>query len=145
VLSRKQARWAKILSSYDVVIEDLEGKKTLADQPSTKPEYEIGYKRPTARLLKTLVTTTASLFDDVSVSNGSWLRGFGLGWNRPEGPCPGQELPSNPTRSVLAGLLPGPDINPRFLAGLNPDRGSIFAVPATFASIKYLSSDRMTI
>jgi len=67
------------------------------------------------------------------------------GWNRPEGPGPGQEPPSNPTRSGLAGLLPGPDINPRFLAGLNLDRGSIFAVPATVAPIKYLSSDRITI
>ena len=80
-----------------------------------------------------------------SVSNGSGLPGVGPGWNRPEGPGPSQELPSNPTRSGLAGLLPGPDINPRFLAGLNPDRGSIFAVPATVAPIKYLSSDRITI
>jgi hypothetical protein len=67
------------------------------------------------------------------------------GWNRPEGPSPGQEPPSNPNRSGLTGLLPGLDINPRFLAGLNPHLGFIFAIPATVAPIKYLSSDRITI
>jgi len=81
----------------------------------------------------------------ISVSNSSGLPGFGPGWNRPKGPGPGQEPPSSPSCSGLAGLLPGPDINPRFLAGLNLDRGSIFAVPATVAPIKYLSSDRITL
>jgi len=33
VLSRRQARWAEILSSYDFVIEHLEGKKNPADGP----------------------------------------------------------------------------------------------------------------
>jgi hypothetical protein len=31
VLSHRQARWAEILSSYDFVIEHLEGMKNLAD------------------------------------------------------------------------------------------------------------------
>ena len=34
LLSRRQARWAEILSSYDFVIEHLEGKKNPADGPS---------------------------------------------------------------------------------------------------------------
>ena len=34
VLSRRQARWAEILSSYDIVIDHLEGKKNPADGPS---------------------------------------------------------------------------------------------------------------
>jgi hypothetical protein len=80
-----------------------------------------------------------------SVSNGSGLPGFGLGWNRPEGPGPGQEPRSNPTRCGLPGLLPEPDINPQFLTRLNLDCGFIFAVPATATPIKYLSSDRITI
>jgi hypothetical protein len=49
VRSRRQARWAEILSSYDFVIEHLEGKKNPADEPSRRPDYEIGYERPTAQ------------------------------------------------------------------------------------------------
>jgi len=41
-----------------------------------------------------------------SVSNRSGLPGFGAGWTRTEGPGPGQEPPSNPTRFVLAGCYP---------------------------------------
>jgi hypothetical protein len=81
----------------------------------------------------------------ISVSNGSGLPGFSPGWNRPEGPGPDQEPPNIPTRTGLAGVLPRPDINPRFFPGLNPDHGSIFVVPATVAPIKYLSYDRITI
>jgi hypothetical protein len=78
-----------------------------------------------------------------SVSNGSGLPGFGPGWNRPEDPGPGQEPPSNPTRSVLAGLLPGPDINPRFFGRVEPGPRFRNTVPATLAPIKYLSYDRI--
>jgi len=42
VLSRRQARWAEILSSYAFGIEHLEGKKNLADGPSRRTDYEIG-------------------------------------------------------------------------------------------------------
>ena len=42
VLSRRQARWAEILSSYDFHIEHLDGKKNPADGPSRRPDYEIG-------------------------------------------------------------------------------------------------------
>jgi len=80
-----------------------------------------------------------------SVSNGSGLPGFGPGWNQPEGPGLGQEPPSNPTCSVLAGLLPGPDINPRFFGRVEPGPRFHITVPATVAPIKYLSSDRITI
>jgi len=65
VLSRRQARWAEILSSYDFVIKHLEGKKNPADGPSRRSDYEIGYKRPTARLLATLATNTVEPYDDL--------------------------------------------------------------------------------
>jgi len=66
VLSRRQARWAEILSSYDFVIEHLEGKKNPADGPSRRPDYEIGYERPTAQLLATLATNiTVEPYDDL--------------------------------------------------------------------------------
>jgi len=65
VLSRTQARWAEILSSYDFVIQHLEGKKNPADGPSRRPDYEEGYERPTARLLATLAVTTVEPFSDL--------------------------------------------------------------------------------
>jgi hypothetical protein len=64
VLSRRQAKWAEILSSYDFVIEHLEAKKSTADGPSRRPDYKIGYERPTAQLLVTLATTTVEPIDD---------------------------------------------------------------------------------
>ena len=42
VLSQTQARWAEILSSYNFVIQHLEGKKNPADGPSRRPDYEEG-------------------------------------------------------------------------------------------------------
>jgi hypothetical protein len=42
VLSRRQARWAEILSAYDFKIEHLEGTKNPADGPSRRPDYEQG-------------------------------------------------------------------------------------------------------
>jgi hypothetical protein len=66
VLSRRQARWAEILSSYDFVIEHLEGKKNPADGPSRRPDYEIGYENMTAKLLATLAATTITeSYDDL--------------------------------------------------------------------------------
>jgi hypothetical protein len=53
VLSRRQARWAEILSAYDFTIEHLDGTKNRADGPSRRPDYEEGYERPSARLLAT--------------------------------------------------------------------------------------------
>jgi len=53
VLSRRQARLSEILSAYDFVIEHLEANKNPAHGPSRRPDYEIGYKRPVARLLAT--------------------------------------------------------------------------------------------
>jgi hypothetical protein len=50
VLSRRQARRAEIVSSYDFAIEHLAGNRNPADGPSRRPDYEIGYERPTARL-----------------------------------------------------------------------------------------------
>jgi len=63
VLSRRQARWAEIVSSYDFVIEHLAGNRNPADGPSRRPDYEIGYERPTARLLATL--TAVEPHDDL--------------------------------------------------------------------------------
>jgi len=54
VLSRRQARWSETLSAYDFVIEHLEGSKNLADRPSTRPDYEIGYESPVSRLFATV-------------------------------------------------------------------------------------------
>jgi hypothetical protein len=65
VLSRRQARWAEILSSYDFDIEHLEGKKHPAAGPSRRPDNEIGYERPTARLLATLAATTVEPYDNL--------------------------------------------------------------------------------
>jgi len=53
LLSRRQARWSEILSAYDFVIEHLEGTSNTADSTSRRPNYEIGYERPVARLLAT--------------------------------------------------------------------------------------------
>jgi hypothetical protein len=53
VLSRRQARWAEILSAYVFKIEHFEGTKNPADGPSRRPNYEQGYERPNARLLAT--------------------------------------------------------------------------------------------
>jgi len=67
------------------------------------------------------------------------------GWNWPEAPGPGQEPPSTLSRSVLAGLLPGPDIQPRFFGLVEPGLRFHIPVPATCTTTKYLSSDRITI
>jgi len=65
VLSRRQTRWAEILSSYDLLIRHLEGRKNPADGLSRRPDYEEGYKTPTARLLATLVVTTVEPFSNL--------------------------------------------------------------------------------
>jgi len=51
----------------------------------------------------------------------------------------------NPNPLVLAGLIPGPDIEPWVLAGLEPDHGFKYIVPTPLAPIMYLSSDRIVI
>jgi hypothetical protein len=58
VLSRRQARWAEILSAYDFTIEHLDCTKNPADGPSRRPDYEEGYERPSARLLTTSTSTS---------------------------------------------------------------------------------------
>ena len=63
VLSRRQATWAEIVSSYDFVIEHLAGNRNPAAGPSRRPDYEMGYERPTARLLATL--TAVEPYDDL--------------------------------------------------------------------------------
>ena len=65
VLSRRQGRWAEIFSSYDFIIQHLEGKKNPADGPSRRSDYEEGYERPTAQLLATLAATSVSPFYDL--------------------------------------------------------------------------------
>jgi len=65
VLSRRQARWAEILASYDVVIQPLEGNKNHPDGPSRRPDHEESYERPPAPLLATLAATTVSPFHDL--------------------------------------------------------------------------------
>jgi hypothetical protein len=58
VLSRRQARWAEILSTYDFRIEHLDSTKNLADGPSRHPDYEESYEWPSARLLATSTSTS---------------------------------------------------------------------------------------
>jgi len=62
VLSRRQSRWSEPLSGYDFVIEHLERSKNPADGPSRRPDYEIGYERPVARLL---ATVSVEPYDDL--------------------------------------------------------------------------------
>jgi hypothetical protein len=57
VLSRRQARWAEILSAFDFKIEHLEGTKNPADGSSRGPDYEQGYERLSARRLATSATS----------------------------------------------------------------------------------------
>jgi hypothetical protein len=54
VLSRRQARWLEIHLAYDIVLEHLERSMNSADGPSRRPDYEIPYERPVARLLATV-------------------------------------------------------------------------------------------
>jgi len=55
VLTRRQARWSETFSAYAFVIENLEGKKkNLADGPSRRPDYDIGYERSVAPPLATI-------------------------------------------------------------------------------------------
>jgi hypothetical protein len=63
VLSRRQARWAEIESSHDFVIEHLAGNWNPAEGPSRRPDYEIGYVRPTAQISATL--TAVEPYDDL--------------------------------------------------------------------------------
>jgi hypothetical protein len=66
VLSGWQDRRAEILSSYDVIIKHLQGKKIPTDGLSRRPNYEIGYDHVTAKLLPTLAATTITeLCDDL--------------------------------------------------------------------------------
>jgi hypothetical protein len=57
VLSRRQARWAEILSACDFKIEHLEGTKNPADRPSRGPDYEQVYERLSALRLATSATS----------------------------------------------------------------------------------------
>jgi hypothetical protein len=62
VLSKRQARWLEVLSTYNFVFEHLEGSKNQADGPSRWPDYEIGYERHVARLL---ATVSVEPYDDL--------------------------------------------------------------------------------
>jgi len=54
VLSRRQARWSEGLLAYDVVLEHLELSKNPANDPTRRPDYEIGYGRAVSWLLGTI-------------------------------------------------------------------------------------------
>jgi hypothetical protein len=64
VFSRRQARWAEVLSSYDFTIQHLKGTKNPADGPSRRPDYEIRYEKLVGRLLATLAATVEP-YDDL--------------------------------------------------------------------------------
>ena len=72
VLSRRQARWSETLSAYDFVIEHLEGSGNCTYGPSRRPDYEIGYERPLARQLATvLVQPSDDLMPAISAGQAS--------------------------------------------------------------------------
>jgi len=58
VLSRREARWAKILSLYHFVMEHQEHKNNPVNGPSKRPHYEIGSHNLTAILLPSITVTT---------------------------------------------------------------------------------------
>lgn len=58
--SQWQARWAEILTVYDLVIEHLKDKKHRAHRPLRRSGYEIRCDIMTATLLATLAGTTIS-------------------------------------------------------------------------------------
>jgi len=62
VLSRRPARWSETLSAYDFVIEHMEGSMNVADGPSRRPDYKIGYARLVARQL---ATVSVEPYDDL--------------------------------------------------------------------------------
>ena len=43
----------------------MEGKENPADVPARRPDYEIGYERPAARLLATFAATPVEPYDDL--------------------------------------------------------------------------------
>jgi hypothetical protein len=57
VLSRRSARWAEVLSSYNFAIQHLEDTKNPKDESSRRPGYVIAYENPVRRLLANLVAT----------------------------------------------------------------------------------------
>jgi len=71
VVSRRQARWAEMLSSYYFIIKHLEGKENPVDGPSRRPDYEIGYENMMPKLLVTFApatlaaTTITKSYDDL--------------------------------------------------------------------------------
>jgi hypothetical protein len=67
-----------------------------------------------------------------------WFLAGGLVWF---GSTPGQK----PDHTVLAGLLVGLDINPRFFGWVYHTVEPHFRELRTWAPIKYLNSDRITI
>jgi hypothetical protein len=60
VLSRRQARWAEILSAYNFKIEHLDGTKNPADGPFRRPDYE--------RRLRTAERTPFSHIHELPIS-----------------------------------------------------------------------------
>jgi hypothetical protein len=117
-------------------------QQTIAMLPGTS-QADISQMRLAPGKPQSDVGISALTPDSVSVSYRSGLPSFGPGWNRPEGPCPGQEPAGNLTHSFLAELLPGPDINPWFFDRVEPSPLFYITVPATLAAIKHLSSDRI--
>jgi hypothetical protein len=71
-LSRRQARWAEILSQFDFTIKHLDGKKNPADGPSRRPDYEIGYERPSMALLAaaTVLNYSKDLTEQIKLCQG---------------------------------------------------------------------------
>jgi len=66
VQSWQQARWAEILSSYNFVIEHLQGNNNPADGPLTGPDYESFSEYMTAKHVATSATTTVTeSYDDL--------------------------------------------------------------------------------
>jgi hypothetical protein len=98
VLSRRQASWVQILSSYDSLIEQLEGKKNPPNAPSRWCDYRKGYERPNARLVATLAATNVDPYSNVlpaiRAAQGSHSLAADVNWRIVGTPMVGDSDPS---------------------------------------------------
>jgi len=119
-------RYLKRLNSSEASRDQWNSSKNCQNDYNREDQHESNKRNKFAQMYG----WTRIAGDENSVSNGSRLPGFGSGWKRPKGPGPGQEPPSNPTWVTNAGLLPGPDINPRMFGRLGPGPQLHITVPA---------------
>jgi hypothetical protein len=152
----------EILSSYDFVIEHLEGKKNPGDGPSRRSDYAIGYDNMRATLLATLVAMTISesyddllpeimaaqetnvsaielrptLVDISTVDDSHWRLVLVTGPAIPSAVlfCSVPDQAKNRSCFYLGGLLPGPDSEPGVFGRVGTGSGFLLYGSFTFGS-----------